>query len=108
MPTRLNPTLNLTDEGDWGKFLVFLRNLNPVANKKPDPQTPDFEAALKKLDTLVEKLEGGELTLEQALKHFEEGVITARQCQQALKQAELRVQALLSDSASLSDFPLKD
>ncbi len=87
--------------------MVFLRNLNPVANKKSD-SAPDFEAALKKLDTLVEKLEGGELTLEQALKHFEEGVTTARQCQLALKQAQLRVQELLDDNASPSDFTAKE
>ncbi len=68
-----------------------------MANKKSESQAPDFEGALKKLDTLVEKMEGGELTLEQALKHFEEGVTLARQCQQALRQAELRVQELMQE-----------
>lgn len=80
--------------------MVFLRNLNPVANKKSETQVPDFEGSLKKLDALVEKLEGGELSLEQALKHFEEGISIARQCQQALKQAEVRVQSLLDENAN--------
>ncbi|MBS0287447.1 MAG: exodeoxyribonuclease VII small subunit [Proteobacteria bacterium] len=72
-----------------------------MANKKSETPVPDFEGTLKKLDSLVEKLEGGELTLEQALKHFEEGVTLARQCQQALRQAEFRVQELISESPNL-------
>ncbi len=72
-----------------------------MANKKTESQLPDFEQALKKLDAVVEKLEGGELTLEQALKQFEEGITLARACQQALKQAELRVSELMNENGPI-------
>lgn len=67
-----------------------------MTNKKED-KLPNFEEALKKLDAIVAKMEGGELTLEQALKEFEAGVSLARQCQQALQQAEQRITQLLSE-----------
>ncbi len=44
----------------------------------------DFEASLTQLETLVEKLENSEFTLEQSLQAFESGVKLTRQCQQAL------------------------
>jgi exodeoxyribonuclease VII small subunit len=86
-------------------LLVLLIILNPVANKKTEDTIPDFEGALKKLESIVTKMEGGELTLEQALKHFEQGVTLARQCQQALRQAEQRVQELIGEN-NLPQDPL--
>jgi exodeoxyribonuclease VII small subunit len=58
-------------------------------------KTPDFEQALADLEETVEKLERGDLPLEEALKHFERGIGLARSCQQALKQAEQKVEILL-------------
>ena len=60
----------------------------------------DFEAALKELETLVEKMEQGDLSLEQSLEHFERGVRLTRNCQQALEQAKLKVNELLSSESS--------
>lgn len=54
----------------------------------------DFEKSLRELEGLVEKLEHGELPLEEALKHFERGVALTRECQTALKAAEARVEVL--------------
>jgi exodeoxyribonuclease VII small subunit len=54
----------------------------------------DFEASLKELEALVEKMEQGELSLEQSLKDFERGVALTRACQQALRDAEQKVQIL--------------
>ncbi len=54
----------------------------------------DFEQSLRELETLVEKLEHGDLPLEQALRHFERGVALTRECQTALKAAEARVELL--------------
>ena len=73
--------------------------MNPVANKKKEPSLPDFEGTLKKLESIVTQMESGELSLEQALKNFEDGVALARECQQALRQAEQRVQVLMADNA---------
>jgi exodeoxyribonuclease VII small subunit len=58
-------------------------------------KTPDFEQALADLEETVEKLERGDLPLEEALKQFERGIGLARSCQQALKQAEQKVEILL-------------
>ena len=54
----------------------------------------DFEATLKELEDLVKQMESGDLGLEDSLKAFERGVKLTRQCQAALKNAELRVRAL--------------
>ena len=58
-------------------------------------KTVDFEQALGELEAVVERLEHGELPLEEALKQFERGVELARSCQAALKQAEQKVEILL-------------
>ena len=57
----------------------------------------DFEATLKELEDLVRQMESGDLGLEDSLKAFERGVKLTRQCQAALKNAELRVRALTGD-----------
>ena len=55
----------------------------------------NFEKSLQELETLVEKMETGELSLEESLKCFERGVALTRNCQQALREAEQKVQLLL-------------
>lgn len=54
----------------------------------------DFEKSLNKLETIVEKLESGDQTLENSLKLFEEGIQLTRGCQQALQQAEEKITLL--------------
>lgn len=54
----------------------------------------DFEQSLAALQGLVEKLESGELSLEDSLTAFEQGVALTRDCQQALSQAEQKVSLL--------------
>src|SRR5262245_6826426 len=56
---------------------------------------PDFEQSMKELEALVERLEHGDLPLEEALKQFERGVTLTRACQAALKAAEQKVEILL-------------
>lgn len=65
----------------------------------PTPTPPqDFERALDELEALVQRLEGGDLSLEESLGAYERGVALYRQCQGALEQAELRIR-LLADPA---------
>jgi exodeoxyribonuclease VII small subunit len=66
----------------------------------------EFEKSLAELETLVERMESGELPLEESMKQFERGIQLARACQQQLKQAELRVQQLVQKNgdAALEDF----
>jgi exodeoxyribonuclease VII small subunit len=63
--------------------------------------TVNFEAALEELEQLVERMETGEMSLEESLKAFERGVALTRDCQKALKDAELRVQALTDTEQGL-------
>ena len=55
---------------------------------------PDFEASMAELEAIVERLEQGELSLEESLKQFERGVGLTRSCQAALRQAEQKVKIL--------------
>lgn len=56
-----------------------------------------FETALQELEKIVRKLEDGDLSLEESLKLFEDGVKLSRECQERLNQAERRIEVLLKD-----------
>ena len=77
---------------------------------KKIPEKPDFEASLKELETLVETMEKGDLSLEDSLSHFERGVQLSRTCQQALKDAEQKVDILMKKSGQdeLAPFDSED
>ncbi len=55
-----------------------------------------FEKKLKRLEEIVNKMETGDLSLDESLKLFEEGVKLSRECNDALSQAELKVKELLA------------
>ncbi len=57
-----------------------------------------FEASLSDLEKIVRNLEQGDLSLEESLKLFEDGVKLSRECQERLNQAERRIEVLLQDS----------
>jgi len=68
----------------------------------PPAEAPGFEEALKRLTAIVERLESGELSLEQSLSLFEEGTRLSRTSQAQLDAAEKRVEELLAiDAAGL-------
>ena len=76
------------------------------AKKKTKQTVNDFENSMGELESLVEAMESGELTLEESLEHFERGIKQVRSCQKALDEAEQKVRILLDDTkdAQLSDF----
>ena len=78
-----------------------------MTEKSPSPPLESFETALAELETLVETLEKGELPLDESLQKFERGIQLTRTCQEALKQAEQRVQQLsaLDPEADLEPLP---
>lgn len=78
-----------------------------VKKKSPAPALADpraFEAALAELETLVARLEEGELTLDEALDTFERGMRLARTCQRTLEEAEQRVRVLIEPTALPEEF----
>jgi len=79
--------------------------------KKPSPESPfDFEKAMAELEDLVQRMEQGDLTLEQSLKDFERGIELTRGCQNALKDAEQKVEILMEKAGreSLAPFTPED
>lgn len=68
----------------------------------------NFEAALEELERLVEQMEQGDMTLEESLKSFERGIQLTRRCQQALKEAEQRIQILLQENGATTLEPFTD
>ena len=66
----------------------------------------DFEQALAELEAIVQRMERGELPLEESLAQFERGVRLARQCQQALDAAEQKVDALVGKGDQAETQPL--
>lgn len=68
------------------------------------PKAVDFEKALADLEQQVHLLESGELSLEDALKSFEAGIRLTRECQQALTEAEQKVQLLLEKADGAVEY----
>ena len=64
-----------------------------------------LEKSLADLEALVERLESGELTLEQALAEFERGMKLTRECQAVLKEAEQKVEILLKRTDQAEPVP---
>ena len=78
-------------------------------NPKEEPKV-DFETSMRELEALVERLERGDLPLEDSIRIFEEGMRLSAQCRQELDTAESKVQILLKQrdgSMKAEPFPLK-
>ena len=70
--------------------------MTQTTGKKPETaKKPDFERSLGRLEEVVQKLEGANLSLDDAMKLFEEGVQLSRDCQKQLAETEARVEILL-------------
>ena len=87
---------------------------NKESNKNSEPALAEagddlanvsFETALVELESLVERMEAGDLSLEDSLAAFERGVKLTRHCQSALKNAELKVKVLTEEN-TLEDLDL--
>ena len=62
-------------------------------------QNIDFEKALSELESIIEVLESENVSLEESVKKFEEGISLVKSCQKQLKDAELKVNKLLDDGS---------
>jgi exodeoxyribonuclease VII small subunit len=76
------------------------------AKPQKTPKAADFESAIRELEEIVEKLEQGDLPLEESLAAFERGVRLTRTCQTALKEAEQKVEILVKRAGepAVEDF----
>jgi len=83
-------------------YLNFCVEISMAARRKK----LDYEASVTELESLVARLEQGDISLEESLKLYESGVLLTRNCQEALNAAEQKVQVLLQQSgqSNLVDF----
>ena len=80
----------------------------PTKPTKPTNKShASFETSLNTLEQLIQKMESGDLSLEESLKSFEEGVKLTKICQQALSKAEQKVQLLLEQNGELVSQPFE-
>jgi exodeoxyribonuclease VII small subunit len=79
-----------------------------MSSAKDKGAVPDFEVAMKDLEELVDRLERGDLPLEESLAAFERGVVLTRACQTALKEAEQKVEILLKKAGQNGIEPFED
>jgi exodeoxyribonuclease VII small subunit len=86
--------LNFTDQ---------IHGINMATKKKPE-----LEQALEELESVVEQLERGDMSLDESLKAFEQGVRLTRQCQTILSAAEQKVQQLIELNGELHGEPFHD
>lgn len=68
----------------------------------------NFESSLKELEELVARMEQGDISLEESLRHFERGIVLSRSCQQALQNAEQKVHILTEQKGKLEPQPFGD
>ena len=71
------------------------------------PKISDFEKSLKELETIVERMEKGEQTLEASLKDFERGNTLAAACRASLEEAEQRIEKLVEKSGGFEREPFE-
>jgi exodeoxyribonuclease VII small subunit len=80
----------------------------PKETSKLAEQELGFETALEQLEGIVDRLEAGDLELEEALTAFERGVSLSRRCAEQLEQSERRVEILVEDGRGLAVRPFEE
>ena len=73
-----------------------------------EKKEPKFEEALKKLEEIVEDLEGGDLSLEESMKRYEEGVHLSKLCANRLEEAKKKIELLVKENGKLFTKPLSE
>jgi exodeoxyribonuclease VII small subunit len=68
------------------------------------PET-NYEDSLKRLEEIVQRLESGQMTLDESLRLFEEGTMLIKVCQSRLTAAELRIEKLVGEGGRVEDIP---
>jgi exodeoxyribonuclease VII small subunit len=70
-----------------------------------EKKSADFEKSLERLEELVEEMEGGELSLEEMIKHFEEGSKLVGLCSKKLNEVEQKIEKLVKKDGELQEVP---
>lgn len=81
------------------------------AKSEPAANVDQFEASLNELESLIGKMEGGGLSLDESVRSFERGMTLYENCKTALDQAQLKVELLLKGASEIGarvPFELRD
>lgn len=73
-----------------------------------DSSLKDFESTLSELEKIVNRMESGDLTLNESLSQFEHGIELAKICHNTLNEAELRVEQLIEKNGLQQTIPFED
>jgi len=80
----------------------------PDGKSDASQEEGSFESSLEALESIVDRLEGGDLPLETALAVFEEGVALTRRCAEQLGAAERRIELLVREGANWGERPFEE
>lgn len=73
-----------------------------------EKKVPSFEENLEKLESIVKKLETGEVPLDEAIDNFNEAMKLAKTCDEKLKNAEEAITKLVKDNGDVADFKVEE
>jgi len=74
-------------------------------SKKKENAAPSFENAMERLETLVDEMESGELSLDKMIEHFEEGSGLVELCSKKLGEVEQKIEALVQKDGKMTTEP---
>lgn len=94
-PSGSNETSKETKQREIGLETSPLTSDTADTELSSGEKTVDFESSLEQLETIVSKMESGDLSLEASLQEFQKGIELTRACQSALQDAELRVKVVM-------------
>lgn len=78
-----------------------------TAGGAPTPESMDFEKALTRLETIVKDMEGGSLSLEKMMAHFEEGSTLVKFCSDKLNEVERKIEQLIQKGDAITTEPFE-
>ena len=76
--------------------------------KKTKVKNPSFEKALDRLETVVEQMESGDLSLEKMISHFEEGSELVKFCSKKLNEVEQKIEILVKEGETIKPKPFEE
>ncbi len=90
---------------------MYYNRVDPIVSNdmtENKDKLKDFEKSLQHLEKIVSNMESGELGLEESLEQFEKGINLAKNCQDTLANAELRVEQLIEKNGLQQTIPFED
>ncbi len=76
-----------------------------ASGSAPGDEGMSYEDSLERLEEIVQRLESGQLPLDESLRLFEEGTRLTKVCQKRLTEAELRIERLMADGDRTEEMP---